>query len=276
MTLGSLVQAYAADQCRVVLDGTIALRRHDEDAVHPTRVAIRRLRATLRTYAEVYRHRRAEHLGEELRWWAEILGRLRDLRIVEDRVAAGLSHEVPPGVTNRFAAERAAAWRAFDEAVAGPRYARLAERLARFEADPPFTDEADAPASAARRQVDDAAAVLRRRLRRAARAIERGDADADTRVHAARKAAKRHRYAVELARPVLGSDADRTHDGLRALQDALGERQDAAVTLAWLGEAARDLPDDRAALAPLAEAQRVVLDGAAAIIAHELGESAAD
>lgn len=266
-TLGGLVQLYTAEQCRVILDAMTVLRAHDEEAVHPARVAVRRLRATLRTFARVYRRSHTEPLADELRWWGEVLGRLRDLRIVEQRVLDALC-DAPAAqlVVARVAAEREIAWRRFDESAGGTRFAALAEELERRVTDPPFGQDARLPASAAIARVDHAAHRLSRRLRRAAKALKQGTRDADIRIHTARKAAKRHRYAVELARPVLGPRADAELDRLKHLQDALGERQDAVVTLAWL-----DGFDASAAarLEGAAAAQRQVIAAAATTVAGE-------
>ena len=73
---------------------------------------------------------------------------------------------------------------------------------------------------------------MRSRLERARAAA--GDESAGELLHDARKAAKRHRYAVELAQPILGADAERTIEERQALQDVLGAHQDAVVALAFL------------------------------------------
>ena len=46
-SLGSLVQDYIDVQCGVILEARTAIEARDEDAVHPVRVAIRRLRASI-------------------------------------------------------------------------------------------------------------------------------------------------------------------------------------------------------------------------------------
>jgi CHAD domain-containing protein len=53
-------------------------------------------------------------------------------------------------------------------------------------------------------------------------------------LHRARKAAKRYRYAVELAEPALGGRASSTIASLKALQELLGDHQDAAVAAGFL------------------------------------------
>ena len=65
-----------------------------ENVVHPTRVAVRRLRSTIRVFADLFEPSEAEHLEEELVWWADLLGRVRDLDILAERQAALLA-ELP-------------------------------------------------------------------------------------------------------------------------------------------------------------------------------------
>ena len=55
-------------------------------------------------------------------------------------------------------------------------------------------------------------------------------------MHRARKAGKRHRYAVELAAPVLGKKADRIVASRKEFQELLGEHQDSVVAAGLLRE----------------------------------------
>ncbi len=87
-SLGLLVQAYVGEQCRVILTSRAAIAARDEDAVHPVRVAIRRLRATLRTFGAVYRKDARSDFAHELRWAGNVLGDVRDLQVLAERFAA--------------------------------------------------------------------------------------------------------------------------------------------------------------------------------------------
>ena len=60
--------------------------------------------------------------------------------------------------------------------------------------------------------------------------------ESDELFHRARKAAKRHRYAVEAAAPVWGSKADKLINDRKDLQDVLGAHQDRIVQAAFLRE----------------------------------------
>lgn len=239
-TLGALVQAYVATQCDVILQARDALSARDEEAVHPVRVAIRRMRATLRTFAAVYSPDDRTVFADELRWAGNLLGDVRDLQVLADRFAAEdrtAAPEMYRALTEQIDRDRAEAWHAAAEGLGGPRGAALFESIARWRVDPPFTPEADRPATRARKRVDKADARVSRRL---ARVSDADPEDAGELLHEARKAAKRHRYAVELAQSVLGPKAEQTIERRQALQDALGEHQDAVVALGFLRQVRLD------------------------------------
>lgn len=239
-TLGALVQAYVATQCDVILQARDALSARDEEAVHPVRVAIRRMRATLRTFAAVYSPDDRSVFADELRWAGNLLGDVRDLQVLADRFAAEdrtAAPEMYRALTEQIDRDRAEAWHAAGEGLGGPRGTALFESIARWRVDPPFTPEADRPATRARKRVDKADARVSRRL---ARVSDADPEDAGELLHEARKAAKRHRYAVELAQSVLGPKAEQTIERRQALQDALGEHQDAVVALGFLRQVRLD------------------------------------
>src|SRR5262249_34155458 len=64
----------------------------DRSAVHRTRVAVRRLRSTLRVFGPLLALTPAEvaDADEELRWFAGLLGVVRDLQLERARFAAAL------------------------------------------------------------------------------------------------------------------------------------------------------------------------------------------
>jgi CHAD domain-containing protein len=65
----------------------------------------------------------------------------------------------------------------------------------------------------------------------------------DEALHVVRIRSKRVRYAAEAVRPVFGKPARRFAKAATALQDVLGEHQDAVVAGAWLRRAAATTPD---------------------------------
>lgn len=229
-SLGALVQDYLGAQCRAILASRAPLRDLDEAAVHPARVAIRRIRATLHTFAGVYRRVDREAFAAELTWFGGLLGGIRDLQVLEVRFAD--DHRVPEAVAEMIrdeaARRRASAWNAVVAAAASARGVALFAVIDRWIQEPPFRAAAARPAQAARRRVDAAEDDLKRLLQRARETRD------DSHIHAARKAVKRHRYALELARPVLAAQATPAIAQRETLQDALGAHQDAVVAVAFL------------------------------------------
>jgi CHAD domain-containing protein len=223
--------SYLAEQRNKLHAMEPGVREFDADAVHDMRVAIRRLRATLRTFRPLLDAARSERLRSELRWLGGVLGTVRDGDVLAERIGATLA-ELPPElvvgpvaarVRQRLTAGTAAAREELVAALDGDRYRVLLDSLDALVATVPTH-------------------VPSKRLRgRARRALRRADhtldaADEDTALHEARKAYKRARYAVELLEPVAGKRARRLVRRLTALQDMLGTHQDAVVASQVLRE----------------------------------------
>jgi CHAD domain-containing protein len=241
--LRDLVATYLAEQCRVLIEAEPQLRA-GEAVVHKTRVAVRRLRSTLRTCAELFDPTRVEKLEPELVWWAGLLGAVRDLDILAERMSTQLTElpvelvlgPVANTITTEIAAQRKIN---FDEVVAAmdsSRYRTLVIELHRWQGAPPFTDAADVPATEIAEYVARAGKKLDKRVEDAAAACRTGDEHADELLHRARKAGKRHRYIVELAQPILGAKAEKIVDRRKKLQDVLGDHQDSHVAVAYVRE----------------------------------------
>jgi CHAD domain-containing protein len=77
-----------------------------------------------------------------------------------------------------------------------------------------------------------------RRTRKAYRAAQAQPpgADRDEHLHEMRKAAKRLRYAAEVAQPALGRPAKQLVSDVKAVQELLGEHQDSVVARGLLRE----------------------------------------
>jgi len=241
--LRDLVATYLAEQCRVLIGAEPQLRA-GEPVVHTTRVAVRRLRSTLRTCAELFDPNRVEELEPELVWWAGLLGAVRDLDILAERMSAHLTElpvefvlgPVANTITTEIAAQRKVH---FDEVIAATnsaRYRALVIELHRWQSAPPFTDAAEAAASEIAEYVARAGKKLDKRVEDAAEACRSGDQHADELLHRARKAGKRHRYVVELAQPILGSKAEKMVGRRKKLQDVLGDHQDSHVAARFVRE----------------------------------------
>ena len=196
----------------------------DPEEIHKMRTAVRRLRAVLGAVRDMFEPRWVAHLRKELEWLGETLGARRDLDVLYEHLQA----EVAPLRAGRLAAremlerldrQRVRAGERARDAVEGPRYARLLERLREGAAHPPVVDsDVSLPGVAAR---------AFRKLRKAVADLPEKPADAE--LHRVRIRVKRARYAAELAEPMAGKPAQRFIKRAKKLQDALGEHQDAAV-----------------------------------------------
>lgn len=202
----------------------------DPEDVHKFRVATRRTRALLR----------ATPLADELKWLAGLLGPVRDLDVLIERLAVeaaalGDDREAGEELVAALAVQRGRAREALLEALGSPRYPELLALFERSVAElPPLRDGADA------------GSVARAAFRKLRKAAERLPADPpDAELHGLRKKAKRARYAAELAALGGGKRAARAVDAAKVVQDVIGEHQDAVVAEQRL----RALADGRTALA---------------------------
>jgi CHAD domain-containing protein len=247
MTLRREVQEYLAAQVDQLQSLQDAARAGDPEGVHGMRVAARRLRATLASCRPLLDHdpgatERTDAVRNELRWLGRLLGDVRDGQIQHGRLADRL--DSVPGdlvlgpVRRRLDQEMdrrsRAALEKLRNALDDGRFRALTRSLAGLVEHPPLQSSADHPAEIALpglvgHQVD--------RVRQKA-ASSNAARDPDGELHEVRKAAKRARYAAELATPAIGKPAKRLSRRMKGLQDALGEHQDAATARATLLELA--------------------------------------
>jgi CHAD domain len=102
----------------------------------------------------------------------------------------------------------------------------LLNNVERIVQDPPL--HAEASPKTLRKRARRAANKATKRL---AQAFDAGEGqEADVRLHSARKATKRARYAAELVRSVIGKRAKKQAQRFEELQDILGEHQDSVIT----------------------------------------------
>ena len=239
-TAREVIGDYLAEQCTVIIDSEAELRA-GENVIHTTRVAVRRLRSTIRVFADLFNAEQAERLEEELVWWAGLLGAVRDLDILTERQQALLAElpaelilgPVEATIQEELAVQRKQAMDNVLEALNSERYRKLIGMAHHWRADPPFTAAADASGHSIDSAIKTAKKKANKRLTKAV-AARRTDEQSDDLFHRARKASKRHRYAVEAALPVWGSKADKIISQRKDLQDLLGNFQDSIVSAAFL------------------------------------------
>jgi CHAD domain-containing protein len=232
------VAAYLTVQCDVLASNDVGMRT-GTPAVHKTRVAARRLRSTLRIFDDVVDAAPAEELDNELKWYADLLGQVRDRDILSSRLTKQIA-ELPPEqvrgpveaeITKTLDAEREDAVRRLDRAMRTRRYKHLMQLLRGWRAAPPLTEAAGQKNSAAVEHVEKAQRKADKRLGKADDDIEQ--------LHRARKAFKRARYAAELVEPAASQMKSIARDA-QAMQTLLGEHQDAVVAATFLGTTSAD------------------------------------
>lgn len=225
----------------------------DPENLHKHRVAARRARAFLRSARGSLDPSWRRSLSERLRELGRVTGPVRDLDVLLEHVGAELRREgdTAPHEANLLVAaleaEREVARRALLAALDGADYRRL---LSELRLPPRLAgDRASVPI----------AKIAQKEARRLARKAERLGADPpESELHALRIDLKRARYAAELG-AVDDDTRARFLANARALQDLLGEHQDALTAESLLRSAT--VRDDATAAAFLAgrlgERQRV-------------------
>lgn len=256
--------ATVADVVRRALAGSVLrLLRHepgvrlgaDPEDVHQARVATRRLRSHLRTLRDVVEPEWAGGLRRELRWLGRNLGAVRDADVLRGRLrsrAASLPEADRPDVDALLVAldgQREQARERLLSSLREPRYPALRDALLEAARAPLVLGEtAAAPAGPTLRP------ALSARWKGLARAIDVVIEDpGDEALHAARIRAKHARYAAEAVTPLFGKRAEAFAKAATALQDVLGEHQDAVVAGAWLRQAAGASPASAFVAGRLAE-----------------------
>ena len=239
--LGDTPQAGARRVVLDLLDAAQQARERlptaDPEALHDFRVAVRRLRSALRTFAD--------ELGEsavkrERRRWSDLAattGPGRDAEAQRDWLAAAESAMTPAARAAARALRRELEERLLEEAQArasvGARFERLAARLrdglatytVRLGGDAPAETFAELASRRVRELGEELAADLER--------IE-GPRD-EAGAHRARIAGKRLRYGLEIAAPGARPALAR----LKTLQDLLGELHDVHGLMARAAKRAR-------------------------------------
>ncbi|WP_030249642.1 CYTH and CHAD domain-containing protein [Streptomyces violens] len=244
-TAEEIILRYLTRQVRAITELDPAVRRDLPDSVHQMRVATRRLRSALRSYATVLDRTATDPLSAELKWLAAELGIGRDSEVLTARIQealAALPKELRPGpVRTRLRtwtqAHRKGSRKHLIAVLDGDRYLTLLNSLDALVTDPPRARAATRPAA----QVLPKA--VERDFRRLAGHVATALAappgpDRDLALHEARKAAKRTRYAAEAARPELGRPAKELAARMTELQELLGDHQDGVVAREALRELA--------------------------------------
>ena len=179
-TVGELVAAYVTAQCDVLASNDVGMRT-GTPAVHKTRVAVRRLRSTLRVFDDVVEAAPAEEFNDELVWYADLLGRVRDQDILSSRLAKQLAElpaqqrrgPVEAEITKTLAEEREKAVAGLTRGMRGKRYEHLVQLVRGWRAALPLTDAAGEKDKTAAEYAEKAKQKADKRLRKADDDIEK-------------------------------------------------------------------------------------------------------
>lgn len=228
------VHEYLIAQIDRIFAGDVALRR-GEDPIHDTRVATRRLRSTLRVFGKLLDRSVIEAVADEVKWYAGLLGEVRDCQVQRRRLAAELGELPPELVLGPVAAridatllERQLTSRAaLAQAMDSPRYLALLATLRAWKSKPPFV---------VRLRKGDLVRRASRAARKADRRLRVAIAEQrDESLHRARKAAKRARYAAELHGPVHRRAAAKSNiEHYKKIQRVLGDHNDGVIAAGLL------------------------------------------
>jgi len=219
----------------------------DPEELHGFRVATRRLRAFLRAGRELLEPEWAEPLRDELRWLGGELGPGRDLDVLLERLRGeveSLAEDAEGGrtIVKVLERDREVLRVQVHDALESERYFALLDRL---EQQPPLR-----PGNATLKEIQRAE---QRRLRKAVDLLDR-DAP-DEQLHEVRIKVKRARYAAELR-------GDNEYvKAAKALQDVLGDHQDAVVAQERLRSLAAQEPSAVLAAGRLIEREQARANG---------------
>jgi len=238
-TAGTVVRhAIATAVIRLLRHDAVVRLDEDPEGVHQARVATRRLRSDLRTFASLLEPAWGAALNEELKWLAERLGAARDADVLlarlTDRVnlLEGADAHAAERLLEQLAGSRRVAHDELLGALREPRYAELLDRLVEAARHPLLLLEADLPAPAV---LPGLVQKPWKKLRKSVKQLD--DPPTDEQLHAVRIRAKRLRYAAEAVAPLLGKQARDLAEAAATLQDVLGEHNDAVVAARWLRDA---------------------------------------
>ncbi len=244
-TAGDVIRAAIADSVQqlIAFDPVVRLDE-DIEGVHQMRVATRRLRSHLRTFASFTDPTWNAEIREHLGWLGRILGSNRDADVLLERLRALTERTGDAASTDRLPAalstERDLAHAAALDALNSDQYPPLLDRLVDAARAPELSPGADSPARELVLPVQAQLAALRRFVEDSNRP------PTDEELHRIRIHAKRTRYAAEALIAVAHKDARRFAAAATDLQDVLGEHQDAIVMRTWLREQATGRGVDRA------------------------------
>jgi CHAD domain-containing protein len=211
---------------------------------HDMRIALRRIRAALRMYRNIWEPAAYEEISTELVWFGNLLGDVRDLDITVlwlEKSMTACPEAVKPGLERlRGTIARRRRWELKEliTALRGPRFSELLMSLNDWVAR--GTGAIHILSSAERGLGAEIPGVLNRRARRILQYVGSVKESAAERQHALRRDCRRMRYTLDAWHRSLGKNRGPVLNALIAVQDALGDVHDADIRLAAWREKQRD------------------------------------
>lgn len=215
------VLSYLAAQEKALRAGARALRAGDPEGIHDTRVGARRARSTLRTFAELFPEAERSALEASLREYAGELGHVRDLQVLREVLTKQADGDLAAWLEKAIDRDLFAGWQRLERDLSTSRHRHVQDEMAAVLLG------SRSNGVNVRKRVRKAGERADKRLARAGDGIER--------LHDARKAAKRARYAAEAA-----GGPTRTVAHYERLQDLLGHHHDLVMAAQYLERV--DLP----------------------------------
>jgi len=227
----------------------------EPEDLHQMRVAVRRMRAVLRSARRLFDPKWADPLMEGLRWLGRLFGYGRDLDVQIEyfrNEAKGLKPQDRRPI-ERFISGLEEGRRTFQQLLMdemkSAAYLGFLSKLELAVHEPVMVKHDLSLADVATRQFKNLYKTMRRLP----------EHPSDDELHRVRIKAKRARYAAELAGPLVGKRAARFAKSAKSLQDLLGIHQDAVLAEQYGRDLVAQVPGERAAFVSgllVARAQR--------------------
>ena len=241
----------------------------DPEELHKMRVATRRLRAGWRVFGEAFRGAKVRRLRDDLGVVASKLGATRDLDVQLERLTTPRREDLDP-LEVAWRAKREAARAALVRELDSARHRRWLASFVRFVEvdDAGVAPTAGVEPTTVRERAGSQIWAAYERVRAFERVV---DGAAPETLHRLRIEAKRLRYSIEFVREALAPEATDAIARVIALQDHLGQLNDAdvaaAMTREFLAEDGESLtPAQSAEVAEyLAEQERLVVELSASV-----------
>jgi CHAD domain-containing protein len=193
--------------------------------------------------------RKEVRLQDHMKWLAGLLGGLRDLDVLYERLWGNLSlwkiqdQSAAERLLARVEEERELARHRISEAFRSAQFGVLVLLLGDFDRFLPT--DVSIPRKRLKRSLRKSCTRAWRRVRRDVKRLQRG-ATSDE-LHRLRLVVKRARYTFDFASAVVGAPAKTHASKLAKLQGILGEHQDASMEISWLERFTQEGGDPAAA-----------------------------